>query len=96
MERLEKSFAIGSVLTAIALGGLLYAVYPNNFNPNSSAKTQSYGSTTTAAVQQAPATTNATTGANSAASTPAQNSTGGSQNTVAPSPTPAPSTGSGY
>lgn len=36
MEKLDKGFAVGAVIAAFALGGLLYMVNPNSFSGFSS------------------------------------------------------------
>jgi len=89
MGKLEKGFAIGAVLAAVAVGGVLYSIYPNMFTPNyaNSGSGQSYttGQTTTAAQNTQATQTNST-------STSSQNSTGTGQSAASGTQ----SSGSGY
>jgi len=93
LGKLEKGFAAGAILAAFAVGGVLYAIYPNMFTPNYATPTtgQSYttGQTTTAAQNTQPAQTNSTS---NSTGTSSQNSTGTGQSGVSG----AQSSGSGY
>lgn len=89
MQKLEKGFAIGAVLTAIVVGGVFYAVYPNGFDTSYSANKQSSGSTTTAtlATPQAQTTTGGTSSDGTVPASSAQNFSNTSQNAAVPSGT---------
>ena len=76
LEKLEKGFAVGAVVAAFALGGLLYAVYPNSFSGYSSTNTASTDQlytgeeTSTAGVDNSTASQNATDVSQGSASNP--------------------------
>ena len=82
MGKLDKGFAIGAVLAAITVGGLLYVVYQNGFNPISRASTQS----ATVDAHHAPSTTGGTS-SNTVSTSPSQNFSNSSQNIQVPSGT---------
>jgi hypothetical protein len=56
LEKLDKGFAVGAIVAAFALGGLLYIVYPNGFSGFSStysaASTSDTGQLYTGPVEQ--------------------------------------------